>query len=67
MEKTMINIANTIGRVMMAAVTLPRSDKNLRDTGMETYIKTEFKKDDQTYVRECMRYGRRIDVRNITT
>lgn len=63
----MINIANTIGRVMMAAVTLPRSDKNLRDTGMETYIKTEFHKDDQTYVRECMRYGRRINVRNITT
>ena len=63
----MIKLAEAVGRVMMAAVTLPRSDKNLRDTGMETYIKTEFKKDDQIYVRECMRYGRRIDVRNITT
>ena len=67
MEKTMIKLAEAVGRVMMAAVTLPRSDKNLRETGMETYIKTEFNKDDQTYVRECMRYGRRIDVRNITT
>ena len=62
----MIKLAEAIGRVMMATVTLPRSDKNLRDTGMEMYIKTEFKKDDQIYVRECMRYGRRIDVRNIT-
>ena len=62
----MINIADSIGRVMMAAVTLPRSDKNLRETGMETYIKTEFRQNDQTYVRECMRHGRKIDVRNIT-
>ena len=61
----MIKLAEAFGRVMMAAVTLPRSDKNLRETGMETYIKTEFNKDDQIYVRECMRYGRRIDVRNI--
>jgi len=62
----MIQLAQSVGRVMMAAVTLPRSDKNLRDIGMETYIKTEFNKDDQTYVRECMRYGRPLDVRNIT-
>ena len=62
----MIKLAEAFGRVMMAAVTLPRSDKNLRDTGMETYIKTEFNKDDQTYVRECMRHGRKVDVRNIT-
>ena len=62
----MIKLADSIGRVMMAAVTLPRSDKNLRDTGLETYLKTEYKKDDQAYVRECMRHGRKIDVRNIT-
>ena len=62
----MIQLAQSVGRVMMAAVTLPRSDKNLRDIGMETYVKTEFKQTDQSYVMDCMRYGRRIDVRNIT-
>jgi hypothetical protein len=62
----MINLANAVGRVMMAAVTLPRSNKTLRETGMETYVKTEFKQTDQAYVMDCMRYGRRIDVRNIT-
>ena len=61
----MINLAKAIGRVMMAAVSSPRSDKTLKEHGMETYIKTEFRQNDQAYVRECMRYGRRIDVRNI--
>ena len=61
----MINLAKSIGRVMMAAVSSPRSDKTLKELGMETYIKTEFRQNDQAYVRECMRYGRRIDVRNI--
>ena len=61
----MINLAKAIGRVMMAAVSSPRSDKTLKELGMETYVKTEFKKDDQAYVLDCMRYGRRIDVRNI--
>lgn len=59
----MINIANAVGRVMMAAVTLPRSNNN---NGMETYVKTEFHKDDQAYVINCMKNGHRVDVRNVT-
>ena len=59
----MINIADAVGRVMMAAVTLPRSNNN---NGMETYVKTEFHKDDQAYVMNCMRSNRPVDIRNVT-
>ena len=58
----MINIANAVGRVMMAAVTLPRSTKH---TNIDLYIKTEFKKDDQAYVKYCMNNNRKIQVTNI--
>ena len=60
----MIKIADNIGRVMMAAVTLPRS-KNTK-SGVEEYVKTEFHKDDQAYVLMCMNTGRRVDIKNIT-
>lgn len=62
MEKTMINIAKAIGRVMMTAVSPTRSDKL---KSMETYVKTEFRQGDQAYVMDCMAYERSIDYRNI--
>ena len=62
MEKTMINIANYIGQVMMAAVTSPRSNKN---NNIDLYIKTEFNKDDQAYVKLCMNTNRNIQISNI--
>ena len=61
----MTNLAEAMGRVMMAAVTLPRFTHV--DTSIERYVQTEFKKDDQAYVLMCMNTGRRVDVRNITT
>jgi len=60
----MIKIADNIGRVMMAAVTLPRC--NTTSPGLEEYVKTEFKKDDQAYVYMWMNTGRKVDIRNIT-
>lgn len=58
----MINIAETIGRVMMTAVSPTRSDKT---HAMETYVTIEFQKGDQAYVLDCIRYGRPVDFRNI--
>ena len=60
----MIRLADAIGRVMMAAVTLPRQTK--LNSQIEQYIRTEFKKDDQAYVFMCYQLGRKIDVKNIT-
>ena len=62
MEKTMINIANYIGRVMMTAVTSSRSKKH---NNIELYIKTEFKQDDQAYVAYCMNNDRKVQISNV--
>jgi len=58
----MINLANAIGRVMMTAVNLPRST-NTKDDAMRLYAETEFRKDDQAYVIECLKYKRPIRVK----
>jgi len=63
MEKTMINIANTIGRVMMTAVRIPRSMTNDKYQAMRTFAQTEFRKGDQAYVMDCLLNDRRIDVK----
>lgn len=47
---------------MMAAVTSPRSNKH---NNIDLYIKTEFKKDDQAYVKLCMNTNRNIQISNI--
>jgi len=60
----MINIAKAFGRVMMTAVSFPRSTQD-KYNAMETYVKTEFQRGDQAYIMDCMQYGRPIDYRNI--
>ena len=58
----MINLANAIGRVMMTAVSLPRSNTDKYLT-MRTFAQTEFRKGDQAYVIDCLLNDRRIDVK----
>ena len=60
----MINLAKTIGRVMMTTVSLPRP-LHEKQQAMETYVKTEFRQGDQAYVMDCLTYGRAIDRRNL--
>jgi hypothetical protein len=57
----MTNLANAIGRVMMTAVKLPRSQKD-KYTSMRTFAEIEFRKGDQAYVLDCLLNDRRIDV-----
>ena len=57
----MTNIAKTLGRVMMTAVKLPRSNKDKYYT-MRTFAETEYRKGDQAYVLDCLMNDRRIDV-----
>jgi len=59
----MINLAKAIGRVMMTAVRLPRSNKTY--ASMQTYVQTEFNRSDQAYILDCMLNNRAIDYRNI--
>ena len=58
----MINLANTIGRVMMTAVRLPRSFKKDKYISMRTFAETEYRKGDQAYVLDCLLNDRRVDV-----
>ena len=62
MEKTMTNLANAIGRVMMTAVRLPRSYDKDKYISMRTFAQTEYRKGDQAYVIDCLMNDRRIDV-----
>ena len=61
MEKTMTKLAQAIGRVMMTAVSLPRSN-TLYEKSMRTLVQTEYRKGDQAYVLDCLMNGRPIDV-----
>jgi hypothetical protein len=58
----MTNLANTIGRVMMTAVKLPRSQKD-KYMSMRTFAETEYRKGDQAYVLDCLLNDRNIDVK----
>ena len=49
----MTNLATMLGRVMMTAVRLPRSNKE-KYISMRTYAETEFRKGDQAYVLDCL-------------
>ena len=60
----MTNLAKTIGRVMMTAVKLPRSNKN-KYLSMKTFAETEYRKGDQAYVIDCLLNNRPIDYRNL--
>ena len=55
----MTNLANAIGRVMMTAVKLPRSNKD-KYLSMRTFAETEFRKGDQAYVLDCLLNDRPI-------
>jgi hypothetical protein len=57
----MTNIANAIGRVMMTAVKLPRSQKD-NYISMRNFAETEYRKGDQAYVLDCLLNDRKIDV-----
>ena len=61
-EKTMTNLANAIGRVMMTAVRLPRSYDKDKYISMRTFAQTEYRKGDQAYVIDCLMNDRHIDV-----
>jgi len=58
----MINIANTIGRVMMTAVKLPRSSSTLKEDGLRKFAETEYRKD-SAYVYDCLINRKKIDIR----
>lgn len=55
----MTNLANAIGRVMMTAVKLPRSNKD-KYLSMRTFAEIEFRKGDQAYVLDCLLNDRPI-------
>jgi hypothetical protein len=57
----MTNIAETIGRVMMTAVRLPRPT-NDREIGFRKYAETEFGKD-SAYAYDCLIHNRPINLR----
>lgn len=57
----MTNIAETIGRVMMTAVRLPRPT-NDREIGFRKYAETEFGKD-SAYAYDCLVHNRPINLR----
>ena len=57
----MTNLATYLGRVMMTAVSLPRSD-DLKYSAMRTFAQTEYRKGDQAYVLDCLLNDRKIDV-----
>ena len=53
--------AEVIGRVMMTAVNLPRSNKE-KHADFKTWAETEYKRD-ANYAYQCMIAGRKIDLR----
>ena len=58
----MTKIAEALGRVMMTAVNLPRSN-NDKYISMRTYAETEYRKSDQAYVLDCLLNDRPINVK----
>lgn len=57
----MIKIANLLGRVMMTAVTLPRSS-SYKEEGFRKWAETEYRRDSY-YAFDCMINNRPIDLR----
>ena len=57
----MTRIADILGRVMMTAVKLPRSQID-KYQSMRTFAETEYRKGDQAYVLDCLLNDRRVDV-----
>jgi hypothetical protein len=57
----MTNLAQYIGRVMMTAVSLPRSD-TLKYKAMRDFAKTEYRSSDYEYVLDCLMNDRPINV-----
>lgn len=56
----MINLANAIGRVMMTAVTLPRSNTKEQ---MRLYAHTEYNQNDRDYILYCLGQDKPLDTR----
>lgn len=57
----MINIADMLGRVMVTAVKLPRSNKE-KYADFRTWAETEYR-NDKDYAYQCMIAGERVDLR----
>jgi hypothetical protein len=57
----MIKIAQALGRVMMTAVKLPRSNSDKQD-GFRKWAETEYRRD-STYVYDCLVNNYPIDMR----
>ena len=57
----MTRIADILGRVMMTAVRLPRSQKD-KYQSMRIFAETEYRKGDQAYVLDCLLNDRCVDV-----
>ena len=57
----MTNLANAIGRVMMTAVSLPRSKKE-GYADFRKWAETEYR-NDKEYAYQCMVNGKRIDIK----
>lgn len=57
----MTGIGNTIGRVMMAAVSFSRSNKEYAKD-IRTWAYTEYKGDPE-YAYQCLLQGKRVDLR----
>ena len=53
--------AEIIGRVMMTAVSIPRSKKE-KYADFKTWAETEYR-NDKDYAYQCMLAGKRIDIR----
>jgi hypothetical protein len=58
----MINLANAIGRVMMTAVSLPRSTPKENINELRKWAETEYR-NDKHYALQCLLAGKRVDIR----
>ena len=54
----MTKLAELLGRVMMTAVSIPRSDEDIR-----TLARTEYRKADQDFIMYCLKADKPLDVR----
>ena len=57
----MIKLAETLGRVMMTTVRLPRSS-SVKEDGYRKWAETEYRKDSE-YVYDCLINNRSLDLR----
>jgi hypothetical protein len=57
----MIKLAETLGRVMMTAVKLPRS-ASAKEDGYRKWAETEYRRD-SAYVYDCLINNRNIDLK----